>query len=89
MRMLDEAQFDNDENDENGNDEIRFYKSWDTYSALSNFSAHAVDIDGENWLTSEFASSSAKIRRFATGRCKNKKRYSQSEFTRKRAKSDV
>ena len=49
----DEAQFDNDENDENGNDEIRFYKSWDTYSALSNFSAHAVDIDGENWLTSE------------------------------------
>jgi ribA/ribD-fused uncharacterized protein len=23
------------------------------YSALSNFSAHAVDIDGENWLTSE------------------------------------
>ena len=49
----DEAQFDNDKNDENGNDEIRFYKSWDTYSALSNFSAHAVDIDGENWLTSE------------------------------------
>ena len=31
----DEAQFDNDENDENGNDEICFYKSWDTYSALS------------------------------------------------------
>ena len=52
--LADEAQFDNDENDENGNDEIRFYKSWDTYSALSNFSAHAVDIDGENWLTSEW-----------------------------------
>ena len=49
----DEAESDDDKDNENGIDEIRFYKSWDTYSALSNFSAHAVDIDGETWLTSE------------------------------------
>ncbi|CAL6355032.1 unnamed protein product [Bathycoccus prasinos] len=49
----DEAESDDNEKDDNTSDEIRFYKSWDTYSALSNFSAHAVDIDGENWLTSE------------------------------------
>ena len=48
-----EAESNDNEKDDNACDEIRFYKSWDTYSALSNFSAHAVDIDGENWLTSE------------------------------------
>ena len=49
----DEAESNDNEKDDNASDEIRFYKSWDTNSALSNFSAHAVDIDGENWLTSE------------------------------------
>ena len=44
----------NNNNNNNKQDEvISFYKSWDTYSAFSNFSSHGVNIDGEQWQTSE------------------------------------